>query len=316
MPVGPVDQYPLLAGLLNQKKVSCRDVAFVNMDEYLDAHDEAVSETHPLSFRGYMNRAFYHVLDASLAPLPANRVFPEPHNPDALGEFIAARGGVDVCYGGIGINGHVAFNEPPEPGEAVSVEKFAKLPTRNLSLSRETMTINSVTVGGEIGLVPRRAVTVGMKEILAARKLRFYCNRPWQSAVVRRVLHGPLTPACPGVVFPQTSRCVAHDRRLRGRAAADPITLNMKLNFKNERVLAVVAHPDDAELLCAGTLARARQDGAEIGVCVLCRGDKGQPRKPVANLTAVRRKEMAAAAKLLGAKLFYGENPDGQLRRQ
>jgi glucosamine-6-phosphate deaminase len=36
-----------------------------------------------------------------------------------------------------------------------------------------------------------------MKEILAARQLRFYCNRPWQSAVVRRVLHGPVTPACP-----------------------------------------------------------------------------------------------------------------------
>jgi len=48
-----------------------------------------------------------------------------------------------------------------------------------------------------IEVVPRRAVTVGMKEILAARRLRFYCNRPWQSAVVRRVLHGPITPACP-----------------------------------------------------------------------------------------------------------------------
>lgn len=87
----------------------------------------------------------------------------------------------------------------------------------------------------------------------------------------------------------------------------------MKFNFQNERVLAVVAHPDDAELLCAGTLARARQDGAQIGICVLCRGDKGQPRKPLPNLAAVRRMEMAAAAKLLGAQLFFGENPDGEL---
>jgi glucosamine-6-phosphate deaminase len=77
------------------------------------------------------------------------------------------------------------------------VEAFADLPTRVLPLSRETRTINSVTVGGEIGLIPQRAVTVGMKEILAARRLRFYCNRPWQSAVVRRVLHGPITAACP-----------------------------------------------------------------------------------------------------------------------
>jgi glucosamine-6-phosphate deaminase len=66
-----------------------------------------------------------------------------------------------------------------------------------LTLSRETRTINSVTVGGEIAIIPRRAITLGMKEILASRRLRFYCNRHWQSAVVRRALHGPLTPACP-----------------------------------------------------------------------------------------------------------------------
>ena len=79
----------------------------------------------------------------------------------------------------------------------MSNEAFASRPTRVLSLTRETRTINSVTVGGEIAVIPRRAVTVGMKECLAARKMRFYCNRPWQSAVVRRVLHGPITPACP-----------------------------------------------------------------------------------------------------------------------
>src|SRR5438094_3929296 len=89
--------------------------------------------------------------------------------------------------------------------------------------------------------------------------------------------------------------------------------LVMRLNFKGERVLAVVAHPDDAELLCAGTLARAKRDGAAIAVCVLCRGDKGQPSEKVANLAAVRRKEMRASAKLLEAQLFLGEQPDGDL---
>ena len=87
----------------------------------------------------------------------------------------------------------------------------------------------------------------------------------------------------------------------------------MKLNFKGERVLAVVAHPDDAELLCAGTLARAKSDRAAIAVCALCRGDKGQPSQRVANLTAVRRREAAAAARLLGAQLFLGEHADGTL---
>jgi len=78
----------------------------------------------------------------------------------------------------------------------------------------------------------------------------------------------------------------------------------MNFSFSGDRVLAVIAHPDDAELLCAGTLARARVDGAAIGLCVLCSGDKGQPARPIARLAALRRREMAAAAKLLGAELF------------
>jgi LmbE family N-acetylglucosaminyl deacetylase len=87
----------------------------------------------------------------------------------------------------------------------------------------------------------------------------------------------------------------------------------MRLNFRGERVLAVVAHPDDAELLCAGTLARAKRDGATIGICVLCRGDKGQPRRRIVNLAAARRREMSASARLLGAELFMGGRPDGSL---
>jgi N-acetylglucosamine malate deacetylase 1 len=87
----------------------------------------------------------------------------------------------------------------------------------------------------------------------------------------------------------------------------------MRLDFANGRVLAVVAHPDDAELLCAGTLARARRDGAAIGICVLCQGDKGQPSTPIPNLTEVRHQEMRAASQLLGAELFVGEFPDGEL---
>jgi glucosamine-6-phosphate deaminase len=197
IPVGPVDQFPLLAQLINEQRLDCRDVVLINMDEYLTDDDRWVPIDHPLSFRGFMDRKFYDLLDPALAPRPENRVFPDPNDLGAIERLIARRGGVDTCFGGIGINGHIAFNEPPEPGESVSAEEFAALPTRVLSLARETRTINSVTVGGEIAVVPRRAVTVGMREILASRRLRFYCNRPWQRAVVRRALHGPIAPACP-----------------------------------------------------------------------------------------------------------------------
>jgi LmbE family N-acetylglucosaminyl deacetylase len=87
----------------------------------------------------------------------------------------------------------------------------------------------------------------------------------------------------------------------------------MKIDFAGERLLAVVAHPDDAEYFCAGTLARSKDDGAAVAILVLCQGDKGQPSEPVPSLAAVRRKEVSAAARLLGAELFFGKVPDGHL---
>jgi LmbE family N-acetylglucosaminyl deacetylase len=89
--------------------------------------------------------------------------------------------------------------------------------------------------------------------------------------------------------------------------------LTVTIDFKSDRILAIVAHPDDAELLCAGTLARAKADGATIAICVLCQGDKGQPSKPIANLAKKRRVEMIESGKLLRAEIFFGEIPDGTL---
>ncbi len=197
VPVGPVDQFAILAQRINKERLSIRDVVLINMDEYLTDDDQWIAIDHPLSFRGYMNRLFYDLLDPALAPKPENRVFPDPQRCGDIGKLIQMRGGVDACFGGIGINGHMAFNEPPESDEKISDKEFAFLPTRVLNLTRETRTINSVTVGGEITIIPHRAVTVGMKEILESRRLRFYCNRVWQSAVARRALHGPITAKCP-----------------------------------------------------------------------------------------------------------------------
>lgn len=197
VPVGPVDHYPILAAMINAARIDCRDAVLINMDEYLADDGTCVPPSHPLSFRGFMGRKFYDLIDAALAPRRENRIFPDPARPEEIARVIERRGGVDACFGGIGINGHIAFNEPPEPGETMPVERFAALPTRALALSRETRTINSVTVGGEISVIPRRAITVGMRECLGARRLRLYCNRPWQAAVIRRALHGPVTPECP-----------------------------------------------------------------------------------------------------------------------
>lgn len=197
LPVGPVDQFPILADICNREKLSLRNAWLFNMDEYLTDDDQYIPKSHPLSFRAYMDRKFYDLLDPTIAPSREQRIFPIPHAPELIQETIHEIGGIDVCYGGIGINGHIAFNEPPEEGKQISTTQFADLPTRVLSLSCQTRTINSVTVGGEISVIPKRAVTIGMREILASQSIRIYCNRPWQRGIVRRTLHGRVTSQVP-----------------------------------------------------------------------------------------------------------------------
>jgi glucosamine-6-phosphate deaminase len=200
LPVGPVGQYEILADRCNRERIGLRDLVIINMDEYLtpDGRD-FIPLTDPLSFRRHMEEHFYRRLNSRLAPPPENRIFPHPLDPAGIARTIARHGGCDACFGGVGITGHVAFNDPPEPGEKISLEEFRNLPTRVVRLSRETRLINSVTAcRGNIDRIPPLAVTVGMKEILESRRVRLYLNRLWQSAIVRKILHGPVTPSVPG----------------------------------------------------------------------------------------------------------------------
>ena len=79
-----------------------------------------------------------------------------------------------------------------------SASAFAALRPGVVRLCGETRLINSVTAArGNIDRIPELAVTVGMKEILGSRRVRLYMNRPWQCAIVRRLLHGPVTARVP-----------------------------------------------------------------------------------------------------------------------
>jgi glucosamine-6-phosphate deaminase len=199
VPVGPVGQYDLLARRCNAERIDLRRLVVINMDEYLTADGlDFIPATDPLAFHRHMDEHFYGLLEPALAPPPEQRVWPDPRDLGAVARAIERWSGVDVCFGGVGITGHVAFNDPPEPGERVSLEEFRSRATRVVRLSRETLVINSVTAArGNLDRIPRLAVTVGMQEILASRKVRLYMNREWQTAIVRKLLHGPVTPAVP-----------------------------------------------------------------------------------------------------------------------
>lgn len=193
VPVGPVGQYDLIAQTCTRDGVSLAALTLVVMDEYLTLGNDWIDSDDALSFRGHMQR---HLLDPMPEALRPRVIVPDPRRLDAVAAAIAAHGGLDASYAGVGITGHLAFNDPL-PGRD-DADFFADLPTRIVALSPETRLINAVTAAmGNVLRIPQMAVTVGMREILSARVLRVFMNRSWQCAAIRRMLFGPVTGAFP-----------------------------------------------------------------------------------------------------------------------
>ncbi len=200
-PVGPVGQYPIILDLMKQYRISFRNVHIFQMDEYLTDDLKPIPEDNPLSFTGFLKR-FIEEMDEELRMPASQHYIPTPGKEDFTWKKIQELGGVDAAYGGIGITGHIAFNEPPFEEDPITDDEFKNLPTRILRIRTETRTINSYTAAkGTIDLIPENCITIGMKEILSARKIRFYMNREWQSGIVRKILHGPVTRFVPASFF-------------------------------------------------------------------------------------------------------------------
>jgi glucosamine-6-phosphate deaminase len=177
LPVGPVDQYRTLVEISNRERISWAGVHAFNMDEFLDWQGRPVPLDHPLSFEGFMRREVFGKLDATLRIPEDQCVFPHPFRIGEISEKIAAVGGIDCCFGGIGYHGHVAFNEPPSTRwRHVSVAELRESKTRVVFLGDDSIVVQSIHCsGGDSTAIPPMAVTLGMKDILASRKIRLYC---------------------------------------------------------------------------------------------------------------------------------------------
>ena len=202
VPYGPLGPYARFVYLVNQYRVSLKNCWFINMDEYLDEKLQYLPKTDPLSFRGGMDRVFYDLVDPELNVPENQRIFPKPGNEGEIWELIRRFGKLDMCWGGVGITGHIAFNEPPEPGESCTDEEFLARPTRVLRLARETKTINAfMNSGSDLDAIPDHCITVGMKEIFFARKVRMCMPRDWNAAMLRKALHGSVSCHVPVSLF-------------------------------------------------------------------------------------------------------------------
>lgn len=195
-PYGPVGQYPYFVERVNKERISLATTWFYFMDEYCDDNGREISSEHPLSFRGKTYELFGKI-DKELLPDFSKLIFPLHDNVNQLTEQIA-REKLCITYGGIGIHGHLAFNEP-EAGVFDS-------DVREVRLNDFTVTINAIRegIGGNLHNFPRKALTLGMNQLFAADKMIFFCRNgystiDWANTVLRLALLGT-----PGDDYPVT----------------------------------------------------------------------------------------------------------------
>lgn len=187
-PVGPIAQYPLLACIINKERISLKNCWFINMDEYLTDADETIPADSVLSFHATMDRMLYSRIDPELLMPESQRLFPEPGQEAQMDALIEELGKVDICLTGVGVNGHIAFNEPALPQEEITDAEYKETGTRCLDIARETIVNNGVhKIRGALDIFPRRCITLGMKQLLKARVLKVYLYCDWQWGIARKI---------------------------------------------------------------------------------------------------------------------------------
>ncbi len=160
----PLGMYRALIELYKQGKVSFANVVTFNMDEYCGLPQE-----HPESYHSFMWNNFFSHID-----IPRENVNILNGNADDVAaecrrfeEKIKSYGGIDLFMGGVGPDGHIAFNEP---GSSLTSR------TRQKTLTHDTVIANSRFFGGDLNAVPKTALTVGVGTVMDARSVMLLVN--------------------------------------------------------------------------------------------------------------------------------------------
>ena len=166
LPTGstPIGTYKELIHLCQTGKVSFENVVTFNMDEYI-----GIPENHPESYHTFMWDNFFshvNVKKENVNILNGNAPDPETECSDYEAK-IASYGGIDLFMGGIGPDGHIAFNEP---GSSLASR------TRMKALTTDTIIANSRFFDHDINKVPKTALTVGVGTIMEAKEVMILAN--------------------------------------------------------------------------------------------------------------------------------------------
>ncbi len=180
----PEEMYRELAQLHREGKVDFSRVTTFNLDEY-----RGLDPGHPQSYHYYMRQHFFDHVNIK----PENIHIPPGQGADIpticqdYEQQIAAAGGIDLQVLGIGVNGHIGFNEP---GSHLQTE------THLVDLTAETIKANSRFFSTPKE-VPRQAITMGMGSIMQARRILLLASGKSKSAAIRDTLGGRVTTAVP-----------------------------------------------------------------------------------------------------------------------
>jgi glucosamine-6-phosphate deaminase len=199
IPCGPSCWYGPFTDLVNEERVSLRDLVVFHMDECLDWQGRELARKHPYSFRGFMEERFYKPIDDGLMVPEENRVWLNASNVEEVIERIWLAP-IDVTYGGWGQDGHVAYNQARRhPFSRVTVDDLRSSTVRIQENNVDTiLALAQRTFGTAYQFVPPMSVTLGMKECLSAKKIRVFSDTgAWKQTALRVALFGPVTAEYP-----------------------------------------------------------------------------------------------------------------------
>jgi glucosamine-6-phosphate deaminase len=176
-PIGPTEQLPLVARIINDLNISVKSAHFWGMDEWFMDGKE-VSPDHPLSFERADRELCFSRIRKDLVMPDENLHFPKGDTTEYRQSWEGVR--CAVMQGGQGDIKHWAFNDPPKregtyKDEPPSPEEYRKLTTRVVDLHPITIAQNARTSGGgNITMVPTQAITVGPHETWRAEKVSIW----------------------------------------------------------------------------------------------------------------------------------------------
>ncbi len=178
LPTGssPIGVYNELVNLFREKKVSFEHVVTFNMDEYV-----GLTPDHEQSYHYFMwNHLFQHINIKEKNVNILNGMAKDIQAECALyEEKITAAGGIDLFLGGIGVDGHIAFNEP---GSSLTSR------TRGKELNFDTRLVNSRFFNNDAEQVPKLALTVGVGTVMDAREVLIVVNGHGKARALRHVV--------------------------------------------------------------------------------------------------------------------------------